>query len=57
MFYAELVEDCVIVEKGVFMSLAEFLPYRQKGWSGTEETNKAADKLIQGEQPLTIGAG
>jgi len=45
MFYAERVSDGLIAEKGVFLSLAEFLPYRRKGWEGTDETNAAADAV------------
>ena len=53
MFYAERIEDPAtsgqdgwIAERGVFMSLDEFVPYRRQGWSGTQETDAAADSLI-----------
>ena len=46
MFYAERIDDYRIVEKGVFLSIGEFVPYRIKGWSGTKETNRAADAAI-----------
>lgn len=46
MFYAERIENCVIVEQGVFLSIEEFLPYREKGWSGSPDTDDVADKLI-----------
>ena len=49
MFYAERIEDCKIAERGVFLSLAEFLPYRRAGWSGTEATDKAADAMLAAE--------
>ena len=45
MIYAELVTD-KIEDRGVFMSLSEFLPYRVKGWTSTPEINKAADKRL-----------
>ena len=51
MFYAERLGDMdageeYIEERGVFMSLDEFVPYRRKGWSGTPATDAAADALI-----------
>lgn len=46
MFYAERIENCEIVERGVFLSMDEFLPYREKGWSGTPDTDAMADQLI-----------
>ena len=49
MFYAEKIEDCKIAERGVFLSMDEFLPYRRAGWSGTEATDKAADAMIAAE--------
>jgi hypothetical protein len=33
-------------EKGIFLSVSEFLPYRVKGWSATDEWNAEADKRI-----------
>jgi len=46
MFYAERIENCKIVERGVFLSIEEFLPYREKGWSGSPDTDFLADKMI-----------
>ena len=46
MFYAELIEDCKIVDHVIFLSIAEFAPYREKGWSSTPDTDTIADKLI-----------
>ena len=45
MFYAELIQDCQIAERGIFLSIEEFLPYRRKGWSGTEEIDALADAV------------
>jgi len=47
MFYAERIEDCKIIERGVFVSVEEFIPYREKGWSGTKEIDKVADEIIK----------
>lgn len=41
MFYAELIIDTTIVEKGVFLSLDEFEPYFKAGWRGSSSTNLA----------------
>lgn len=49
MFYAERIEGTKIAEKGVFLSIAEFLPYRRAGWTGTEETNRMADIAMMNE--------
>lgn len=49
MFYAERLGgegEPYITERGVFTSLEEFIPYRRQGWSGTQETDEAADALI-----------
>lgn len=46
MFYAELIKDCKIVERGVFLSIAEFVPYREKGWSAAPDNDILADKMI-----------
>lgn len=35
-----------IAEKGIFLSMEEFLPYRAKGWSSCPENDKEADRLI-----------
>lgn len=51
MFYAERLGDKskgepYIAERGVFYSIAEFAPYREKGWEGTTETNAATDAFL-----------
>ncbi|MGL4666467.1 MAG: hypothetical protein ACRCWR_00885 [Saezia sp.] len=49
LFYAERLGgegEQYIAERGVFNSLEEFVPYRRRGWSGTEKTDAAADLLI-----------
>ena len=54
MFYAERLgnkdegED-YIAERGVFLSIEEFIPYRRKGWSGTSKIDAEADRLIIAE--------
>lgn len=54
MFYAERIGDPDkgepwIAEQGVFLSIAEFAPYRALGWEGTKETNEAADAFLRRE--------
>jgi hypothetical protein len=49
MFYAEKIENNRIAEKGIFLSLAEFIPYRLAGWSGTKDTDRAADAAIMAQ--------
>ena len=51
MFYAEKLGDPdkgepYIADRGVFMSIAEFAPYREKGWSGSPDNDFLADKFI-----------
>ena len=49
MFYAERMGEegePYIAERGIFLSIAEFAPYRKAGWSGTRETNAAADAYL-----------
>jgi hypothetical protein len=51
MFYAERYGDQskgepYIAERGVFYSIAEFVPYRALGWSGTAETDLLADAYL-----------
>lgn len=51
MFYAERLGDHTkgepyIAERGIFLSIEEFLPFREKGWRGTEDTNEMADRMI-----------
>ena len=41
MIYAERNED-----QGVFLSIAEFAPYRALGWSGSPAVNHAADAYL-----------
>lgn len=45
MIYAELVTDR-IEDRGVFYSLSEFLPYRDKGWTSTDAYNALADERL-----------
>ena len=44
-FYAERWTDKGL-EKALFLSLAEFIPYRAAGWSASPEINGATDKEI-----------
>ena len=46
LFYAELIDADGIADRGVFMSLEEFLPYRVKGWSGTAAIDAEADAAL-----------
>ena len=46
MFYAERIGG-EKAERGIFLSIEEFLPYRKRGWSGTPETDKLADDEIR----------
>ena len=51
MFYAEILGDTekgepYILDRGVFLSIDEFIPYRIKGWSGTKINNDFADSII-----------
>jgi len=51
MFYAEKwsVDNngkSFISDRGVFISIAEFAPYREKGWSSSPDNDFLADKLI-----------
>ena len=45
MFYAERIADGE-KERGVFLSIAEFAPYRALGWESTGEINSAADAYL-----------
>jgi hypothetical protein len=52
MHYAERLGregEPYIAERGVFLSVEEFIPFRKKGWSGTKEFDEAADKIIKFE--------
>ncbi len=60
MFYASApIKGFERPQEGVFLSIAEFAPYRALGWSGTKELNEAADAylLALGYQELRQGAG
>lgn len=53
MIYAERLGgpgEPYIAERGVFLSIEEFAPYRRKGWEGTPETNAAADAYLQASE-------
>jgi hypothetical protein len=47
MIYAERILDDNSLEKGVFLSLEEFLPYREQGWSSTSDINEIADAMLK----------
>ena len=53
LIYAELIEEpeerggSWIKDRGVFISIEEFLPYRVLGWSGTKETDELADAILE----------
>lgn len=56
LFYAERLGDPdrdepYIAESAVFTSIEEFLPYRLKGWTGSDKTNAAADAMLSEHQP------
>ena len=36
-----------IAEKAIFLSLDEYIPYREKGWEATVEVDKKADEIIK----------
>lgn len=36
-----------IAERGIFLSVEEFVPYRKLGWSGTKGFNDEADSIIK----------
>lgn len=46
MIYAEKITGTGI-EKGVFLSFSEFLPYRCDGWISTAENNAIADTELK----------
>ncbi len=54
MHYAERLGDGenepYIAERGIFYSVEEFVPFRKKGWSGTDEFNAEADAAIAKEK-------
>lgn len=50
MFYAERIANGE-KERGVFLSIAEFAPYRAIGWESTGEINSATDAYL-----LELGA-
>jgi len=50
-FYAERLGNTekgepYIAERGVFISIAEFAPFRALGWEGTHENNLKADLYL-----------
>ena len=45
MFYAEKLGESG-PERGVFLSIAEFVPYRALGWEATSEINLLADAYL-----------
>ena len=60
LFYAERMGgpgEPYIAERGVFMGLAEFIPYRLRGWEASREVNAAADLLIQSQRAADHGDG
>lgn len=49
MFYAERLGgrgEPYIAERGVFLSIEEFAPYRKAGWSSTREIDALADAYL-----------
>lgn len=54
MFYGERIEDCQIVERGIFLSLEEFADYRRKGWSASKEINALAEDIIAEQDQYAI---
>ena len=48
MIYAEHELNDGSLEKGIFLSLTEFLPYRECGWSSTSDINEIADAMLEG---------
>ena len=49
MIYAERKLDDGFLEKGAFLSLAEFLTYREQGWSSTSDINERADAVLKAQ--------
>ncbi len=48
--YAERMGDDnepYIAERGMFFTMSEFLPYREKGWESTKEINEEADRKME----------
>lgn len=43
--YAELVTD-IIADRGWFLSLSEYLPYRAAGWGSTPDVDTLADARL-----------
>jgi hypothetical protein len=52
LIYAELIKDGRIVERGIFIGICEFMEYRKRGWSGTDEVNRATDEAIESAKRL-----
>lgn len=56
MIYAEKWnQETMTAERGIFFSIAEFVPYRKLGWSGTDQIDALADAEIQRETKDNIG--
>ena len=54
MFYAERMGDMdagesYIAERGVFLCIEEFVPYRRMGWEASKQINAIADEWIKRE--------
>lgn len=50
MIYAERYGDegePYIAERGVFVTIDEYIPYREKGWESLPEIDVKADKIIK----------
>lgn len=47
MIYAEKYHENAPTEKGVFFSIDEYIPYREKGWEALPEIDAEADELIK----------
>ena len=55
MFYAERlgnqdIGEPYIAEKGIFLSIEEFVPYRLKGWTASKKNNQLVDEYIKANQ-------
>ncbi len=46
LIYAEHREADGSLSQGTFIGLAEFMPYRERGWSSTDEIDKLADQAL-----------
>jgi hypothetical protein len=50
MIFGEHTLEDGSIEKGIFLSVGEFIEYRKQGWSSTSEINATADDAIAGER-------